>query len=50
MVAITENTEEGGAEKWENLKLTMKFRPAVKFLLLTQYARGFVTLKKPVRL
>jgi hypothetical protein len=28
----------------------MRFRPAVKFLLHTQYARGFVTLKRLVRL
>jgi hypothetical protein len=26
---------QGGAEKWENLKLTMRFRPAVKILLHT---------------
>jgi hypothetical protein len=38
------------AEKRENLKLTMRFRPAVKFLLHTQYARGFVTLKRLDRL
>jgi hypothetical protein len=24
---------QSGAEKWENLELTMRFRPAVKFLL-----------------
>jgi hypothetical protein len=41
---------QGGAEKRENFKLTMRFRPAVKFLLHTQYARGFVTLKRLVRL
>jgi hypothetical protein len=41
---------QGGAEKRENLKLTMRFRLAVKFLLHTQYARGFVTLKRLVRL
>jgi hypothetical protein len=29
---------------------TMRFRPAVKFLLHTQYARGFVTLKRLVGL
>jgi hypothetical protein len=40
----------GGSEKRENLKLTMRFRPAVKFLLHTQYAHGFVTLKRLVRL
>jgi hypothetical protein len=28
----------------------MRFRPVVKFLLHTQYARGFVTLKRLVRL
>jgi hypothetical protein len=41
---------QGGAEKRKNLKFTMRFRPAVKFLLHTQYTRGFVTLKRLVRL
>jgi hypothetical protein len=39
---------QGGAEKRENLKLTMRFRPVVKFLLHTQYARGFVNFKRLV--
>jgi hypothetical protein len=34
----------------KNLKLTMRFRHAFKFLLHTQYARGFVTLKRLIRL
>jgi hypothetical protein len=46
----SEQQIQGGAEKRENLKLTMRFHPVVMFLLHTQYARGFVTLMRLVRL